>query len=231
MSNKIVAFTKMQIWFHKHIIHFMVILITTGLPIIAPHAFSWLAWLFGMPLSAMVGVQSYGETIALGIHAARVVHWAAGLSLVLTAVPFAVVMLKDRKNWQVWPDAIGKQAIDDGVEQLKNRYIYYKQAEVGKYNTGQKGLVWLTVVGVSSMLFTGMMLILRTYIPEGIIGFARFIHGFFFIVMSIVLIIHIYLGTHPINRAGLKAMFGDGEMDADEIKSKHPLWWKKLQGK
>lgn len=231
MSNRIIAFTKMQIWFHKHIIHFMVIFIATGLPIIAPQAFSWLAWLYGVPLSAMVGVQSYNETLALGIQAARVVHWAAALFFTITVIPFAASMLKERKSWEIWPDAIGKEAIVDGVEQLKKRYLLYEKAEVGKYNIGQKALVWLMVIGVSSLIITGIMLMLRSSLPLGLIGFARFIHDICFIMISIVLIIHVYLATHPINRAGLKAIFGDGEIDAKEIKDHFPLWWKKLQGK
>jgi cytochrome b subunit of formate dehydrogenase len=30
-------------------------------------------------------------------------------------------------------------------------------------------------------------------------------------------------------RAGLKAMFGDGEIDAEEVRHHHPLWWEKLE--
>lgn len=231
MSEKVVAFTKMQIWFHKHIIHFMVLLIATGLPILAPSAFSWLAWLYGVPLSAMVGVQSAGETLALGVQAARVVHWATALFFIITVIPFAAAMYRERNSWEIWPDAIGRQPLEDGLDQLKKRYLCYSDAEMGKYNTGQKGLAWLMIVGISAMIISGLMLMLRSSLPDGIIGFARFIHALFFILISVSLIFHLYLATHPINRAGLKAMFGDGTMDEDEVKHHHPLWWKKLKGK
>lgn len=218
----------MQMWFHKHIIHFMVLFIATSLPIIAPTAFSWLAWLYGIPLSAIVNVQSHGETLALGVKAARVVHWAAGLFFTITAIPFAASMYAARNSWEIWPDAIGINALAKGLEQLKKRYLFNKDAEMGKYNTGQKGLAWLMIIGVSAMIITGIMLMLRTALPEGIIGFARFIHDIFFILIAVALIFHVYLATHPINRAGLKAIFGDGEIEEEEVRQHHPLWWDKL---
>lgn len=231
MSDRIVAFSKMQIWFHKHIIHFMMLFIATGLPLLAPSAFAWLAWLYGIPLSAMTGVQSSAETLALGMQAARVLHWACALFFIITAIPFAAVLLRERDTWEIWPDAVGVQPIREGVEQLRQRYLLYRDAETGKYNIGQKGLAWLMIVGVSTMIVSGLLLMLRSSLPDGLVGFARFLHALFFILIAVSLIFHVYLATHPINRAGLKAIFGDGEMDAEEVKHHHPLWWKKLNGK
>ena len=165
------------------------------------------------------------------MQAARVVHWAAGLLFTITAIPFAASMYTARNSWEIWPDAIGTDALAEGLEQLKKRYLLYKDAEMGKYNTGQKGLAWLMILGVSALIITGIMLMLRTALPEGIIGFARFIHGLFFILIAVALIFHVYLATHPINRAGLKAIFGDGEIEEEEVRQHHPLWWDKLDKK
>jgi formate dehydrogenase subunit gamma len=230
MATRIVAFTRAQIWFHKHIIHFMVLFIITGLPLFS-HAFSWLAWPFGMPLSALSDLQDKGEIIALGIRACRVVHWGAGVLFAITAIPFAVAMLTSEEPWAIWPEAVGLDAARDGVQQLKNRYLRYDDARMGKYNMGQKGLAWLVVVGVGVMIASGLLLMLRSLLPAGLMGAVRFLHDFFFIAMATALLVHVYLASHPINRAGLRAMFGDGELAAEEVKRHHPLWWEKLQKK
>jgi formate dehydrogenase subunit gamma len=230
MATKIVAFTRLQIWFHKHIIHFMVLFIISGLPLLSP-VFRWLAWLFGMPMSAMTGVQSRAEIIALGIQACRVVHWGAGLFFILTAIPFAGAMLAGEDRWDIRPESVGLEAIRDGVEQLKRRYLFYGEARMGKYNMGQKGLAWLMIIGVSTMIVSGLSLMLRGFLPSALVGFARFMHDIFFILMTLALIVHVYLSTHPINRAGLKAMFGDGELEEEEVRKHHPLWWDKIGNK
>lgn len=228
MNERVIAFTKMQIWFHKHIIHFMLLFIATGLPILAPSAFGWLAWLYGAPLSAVFDVQTQQQTIALGLQAARVVHWTTAFFYTLTAIPFAAVMLAQRKEWQIYPDAVGIEPVRNGLEQLKRRYLQYSDAKIGKYNMGQKGLAWLTIIGMSSMMVSGFALMVRAHLPLGLAAFARFIHDLVFIAMSVGLIVHVYLAMHPLNRAGLKAMFGNGEIDAEEVKHHHPLWWDKL---
>lgn len=227
MSTKIVAFTRMQIWFHKHIIHFMALFIITGLPLLSP-SFSWLAWIIGTPMSAMSGVQSHAATIALGVQAARVVHWVSALFFTITALPFAAIMLGNRGRWEIWPEAVGTKAVKDGLEQLRRRYILYVDATTGKYNIGQKGLAWMMIIGVSAMIVSGLALMLRGFLPGGVAGFARFVHDACFVTIFIGLIFHVYLASHPVNRAGLTAMFGDGELEAEEVRHHHPLWWKKI---
>jgi ferredoxin len=65
MSPRVLAFSRLQIWFHRHLIHFMVLFVATGLPILSPK-FSRLAWVYGLPLSAAFGVESRAEIVALG---------------------------------------------------------------------------------------------------------------------------------------------------------------------
>jgi formate dehydrogenase subunit gamma len=230
VNEKVIAFTRMQIWFHKHVIHFMALFIFTGLPILSPAAFGWIAWIIGFPLSAVFNVQNQAQTIALGLQAARVVHWTTAFFFTLTVIPFAVVMLARWKEWQIYPDAIGIAPMKDGLEQLKRRYIQYTDARMGKYNMGQKGLAWLMIIGTAGMMFSGLALMLRTQLPVEWVGVARFVHDLFFVAMGVGLIAHIYLAAVlPLNRAGLKAMFGDGEIDAEEVRHHHPLWWAKLK--
>ena len=230
MNEKVLAFSRMQIWFHKHVIHFMVLFVATGLPMLSPR-FSWLAWVYGLPLSAAFGVQGEGEIVALGVQAARAVHWAAACFFTLTAVAFALAMLPSWRRWQVWPDRIGIGALRDGAAELRHRYVTFTPANVGKYNMGQKALVWIMVVGVAAMIASGFVLMLRASVALEWVGFARFVHVLFFVLIAVALILHVYLATHPINRAGLHAMFGNGEIDAEVVRRDQPLWWSRLRAK
>jgi formate dehydrogenase subunit gamma len=96
---------------------------------------------------------------------------------------------------------------------------------------GQKALIWLMIVGVAAMMASGLVLMLRADVSLEWAGFARFVHVLFFVLITVTLILHVYLATHPINRAGLHAMFGSGEIDAEVVRRNHPLWWKKLTSK
>ena len=84
------------------------------------------------------------------------------------------------------------------------------------------------VVGIAAMIASGLALMLRADLPLGWVGFARFVHVLVFVLIAVTLILHVYLATHPINRPGLHAMFGNGEVDAEVVRRHHPLWWKKL---
>ena len=230
MSAKVLAFSRLQIWFHRHVIHFMLLFVATGLPILSPK-FSWLAWVYGLPLSAAFGVGSEAEIVALGVQAARAVHWVVACFFSLTAVAFALAMLPSWRRWQVWPERVGVEALKEGTEELRHRYITYTPANVGKYNMGQKALIWLMIVGIAALIASGLALMLRADLPLGWVGFARFVHVLFFVLIAVTLILHVYLAAHPINRAGLHAMFGNGEIDAEVVRCHHPLWWKKLTSK
>jgi formate dehydrogenase subunit gamma len=230
MNSRVLAFSRLQIWFHKHVIHFMVLFVATGLPILSPK-FSWLAWVYGLPLSAAFGVESRAEIVALGVQAARAVHWAGACFFSVTVVAFALAMLPSWRRWQVWPERVGLAALKDGATELRHRYLTYTPANVGKYNMGQKALIWLMIVGVAAMMASGLVLMLRADVSLEWAGFARFVHVLFFVLITVTLILHVYLATHPINRAGLHAMFGSGEIDAEVVRRNHPLWWKKLTSK
>jgi hypothetical protein len=43
--------------------------------------------------------------------------------------------------------------------------------------------------------------------------------------------VHLYLSLLPMNRQALNAMFGDGSLPIDYIKSHHQIWYEKLTGK
>ncbi len=92
MSNsneKITLFSNMQMWYHKHIIHFMMIFILTGLPLIT-HAFSWIAYIIGVPVSVF---YSNGDSLYVGIQVCRVIHRLTAVLWIVTSIPFVLTML------------------------------------------------------------------------------------------------------------------------------------------
>jgi formate dehydrogenase subunit gamma len=57
------------------------------------------------------------------------------------------------------------------------------------------------------------------------------VHAASFVVIGVFLIVHLYLSLLPMNRQALNAMFGDGSLPIDYVKSHHPIWYEKLTGK
>ncbi len=49
--------------------------------------------------------------------------------------------------------------------------------------------------------------------------------------VRVFLVVHLYLSLLPMNRQALNAMFGDGRLPIDYVKSHHPIWHEKLTGK
>jgi len=85
----------MQMWYHKHIIHIMIFLILTGLPIFSEQ-FRFLAYIFGVPANWLAGgTAGSAEIFATGIQVARTLHRVMALIFALVSIPFVLVMLKD----------------------------------------------------------------------------------------------------------------------------------------
>jgi formate dehydrogenase subunit gamma len=220
MSKKLEAFSHIQIWYHKHIIHFMIFFILTGLPILS-ESFHWLAYFYGIPFTML---SDGGNTLAIGIQVARIVHRGVALMFILVSIPFLIVMLKDIKNWQIWPEG----GLVDGVKQLKVAYFDFKAPNVGKYNFGQKALAWFLIISMIVMTYTGFVLMFRDSFSADFASVMRGFHAVVFILIAVAMIVHLYFAVFPPNRHGFKAMFGDGTMDEDYIAYKHPKWYKKL---
>jgi formate dehydrogenase subunit gamma len=227
-TNKIQAFNTLQIWFHKHIIHFMVLFILTGLPILS-HAFDGIAYVFGVPVSFFGRQEPYEAIVASGVQTARVLHRVAALLFFLTAIPFCIGQLTHIKRWQIWPKEWTLAGARNGLVELFRCYVLLQPPKFGKYNMGQKALAWFMILAMVLLSGSGMVLWFRDSFSPGMWLFSRFIHDLMFIVTSVALIVHIYLAIHPINRASLRAMFGTGEMDIEVIKHHHPLWYEQLQ--
>jgi len=242
MSNHqetIIAFTRLQRSFHNHLLHFMVFFIITGLPLLST-SFSFLGWLFAIPFDFLGGVfpdmATSGITdnarLAIGLQVARVIHRITALFFVIMAIPFVVVQLSHIRNWAIWPeDSWSLVAFFDGIKGLWVNYISLGHVRIGKFNVGQKLFAWTMIVAITAITASGFILMFRDLFSQGTQELSRLVHAASFVIIGVFLIVHLYLSLLPMNRQSLNAMFEDGSLPLDYVKSHHPIWHEKLTGK
>ena len=227
-NKKVVAYSSLEMWFHKHMIHFVAFLTLSGLPILSDK-FQFIAYAVGYPINYLSGNMNSEHILASGISFLRVIHWASAFIFTGMMIPFIISMFRKFFTLSIWPDRWGIAAIFKGVGEMKKNYIDLEPAEFGKMNTGQKASAWVIVVAMSVIVISGYMLVFRSALTQDLATIARGAHAISFVVLMIVLIVHIYFATHPANKAAYDAMFKTGQMDEEYVKSHHPLWYKKLK--
>lgn len=227
-AKTVLAYSSLEMWFHKHMIHFVAFLSISGLPILSDK-FQFIAYGLGYPVNFFTGDMNTEHILASGISFLRVIHWASAFALTGIMVPFVISMLRKVLTLSIWPDRWGAVAIIDGVGEMKKNYIDLEHAEFGKMNTGQKASAWVITVCMITIVVSGYMLVFRSTLTHDFISLARGAHAISYIILAVTLIVHIYFATHPANRAAYKAMFKTGEMDEDYVKEHHALWYRKLQ--
>lgn len=227
-TKKVLAYSSLEMWFHKHMIHFVAFLSFSGLPILSDK-FNFIAFAIGYPINYFTGDMNSEHILASGMSFLRVIHWASAFALTGIMIPFVLSMSRKILTLSIWPDRWGAVAIVDGVVEMKKNYIDLKHAEFGKMNTGQKASAWVIVFSMVIIVISGYMLVFRSALTHDFISIARGAHAISYIILMITLMIHIYFATHPANKAAYNAMFKTGEMDEDYVKEHHPLWYRKLQ--
>ena len=238
-QETVIAFTRLQRSFHNHLLHFMVFFIITGLPLFST-SFSFLGSLFAIPYdfigSVYTDLSTSGltdnERLAVGLQVARVIHRITALFFIIMAIPFVTVHLVNIRSWAIWPeDSWSPAAFFDGIKGLWVNYVSLGHARIGKFNVGQKLFAWTMIVAITAITVSGFVLMFRDLFSQGTQEFCRFVHAASFVVIGVFLIVHLYLSLLPMNRQALNAMFGDGRLPIDYVKSHHPIWYEKLTGK
>ncbi|WP_022850978.1 cytochrome b/b6 domain-containing protein [Limisalsivibrio acetivorans] len=225
----VTAFSEMQIWYHKHIIHLMIFFILTGLPLFSEN-FRWIAYIFGYPVSWFTDAALKSEILATGIQACRVIHRVTALIFALVTIPFAIHMLKGIKGWHIWPNSLNPMDLGKGINALADSYLRFRRTkDVGKYNLGQKAVAWLFIIGIAAMVWSGVVMMFRGSFSPEMWYIARMVHDVFFVLIGVALIAHMYFGMHPLNRCGNRAIFRTGETTLGHIKEKHWLWYERLR--
>jgi formate dehydrogenase gamma subunit len=235
----IIAFTRLQRSFHNHLLHFMIFFIITGLPLLSTN-FSFLGSLFAIPYdfigSVYTDLSTSGLTdnqrLAAGLQVARVIHRLTALLFLIMAVPFVIVHLINIRDWAIWPEkSWSPAAFIEGHKGLFVNYVLLGHARFGKFNVGQKLFAWTMIVAITAITASGFVLMFRDFFSQGIQELCRFVHAASFVVIGVFLIVHLYLSLIPMNRQALNAMFGDGSLPMEYVKSHHPIWYEKLTGK
>ena len=226
MSEKRVQlFTSMQVWYHKHILHFMMFFIITGLPLVSVY-FSFIAYLIGVPFSLGAGSTS-SEVLVTGIQMCRIIHRVSAVLWLLVSIPFIFTMLPKIRNWGITPKLRKGQGIIDyvkeGLADNKRIYIDWQYPEnMGKYSFLQIVAAWAVIIVCILMIVSGIVLWFRQSFSIDTAAFMRVVHFAGFVVIGLFLIFHIYFAILPANRAGYKAMFGDGTDSEEHARKKHP---------
>jgi len=225
--REVEAMSESQIWFHKHLIHFMAAFIATGLPQIWPEQFGWIALILGYPLNVVVG----GDPYSVGIAVARWIHRLAAVGLVATMIPFAVKQLADIGKWEIWPECWSPSCFARGVRNLVDYYVHKRHVEVGKYNLGQKLWTWIAAITLVAMGWSGMVLWFRDSFDPSLWALAHTVHDIGFFIFMIMLPVHIYLAAViPEHRPMVEAMFRTGKLPLEYVKKHHPKWYRKIVG-
>ncbi len=234
----IIAFTRLQRSYHNHLLHFMVFFIITGLPLFST-SFSFIGSLFAIPYDflggAVTDLSTTGMTdsqrLAVGLQVARVIHRLTALLFIIMTVPFVVVQLTQIRTWAIWPeDSWSPATFIDGIKGLWINYVALGHARFGKFNVGQKLFAWTMIAAITAITVSGFVLMFRDLFTQDIQEFCRLVHAASFVVIGIFLVVHLYLSLLPMNRQALNAMFGDGSLPLDYVKSHHPIWYEKLTG-
>lgn len=186
------------------------------------HNFTWLGYLYAVPYDFLTGANSI--ILADGINTARMLHRIIALMFVLSSIPFVIVMLKDIKNWQIWPEdkwTIG--ALISGIKEVVFTYTTFKHGKIGKYNVAQKLMAWAIIGCTLGIAVSGIILMFRGQFSLDVQEWLRSLHAVCFVLLCIMMVAHIYFAVFPINREGLRSMFGDGKLSLEHIKHHHPL--------
>jgi formate dehydrogenase subunit gamma len=96
----------------------------------------------------------------------------------------------------------------------------------GRFNTGQKGIYWIVVLGGGAMAATGYLLMFPFYFTD-IAGMqlAQIVHGVVGVLFVAAMLAHIYIGT--IGMEGAFEAMGSGDVDLNWAKQHHSLWVEK----
>jgi len=227
-NKKVLAYSSLEMWFHRNMIFFVVLLTISGLPILSDY-FHFIAYTMGYPMNYFAGDMKSTHILASGMTFLRVIHWGSAFALTAIMIPFVIAMLRKVLTLSIWPDKWGTNAITEGIVEMKKNYIDLDHAEMGKMNTGQKASAWVLTFSMIAIVISGYMLVFRSELTHDYISIARGTHAISFISLAVTLIVHIYFATHPANKAAFEAMFKTGEMDEEYVKEHHSLWYRKLQ--
>lgn len=202
VGNEIVRHRRASRLIHWSVALTFFVSLFTGMPIWSP-VFGWMAHLFG------------------GLSVCRVLHPWAGVAFFLTSAVMFFHWLSDMHLEPRDREWIGPRAL---------QYMRYEtdDSEVGKYNGGQKLFFWATALGAVGLLLSGLLIWFPRAFPRLLLEFSYVIHDVTFILFTVAIVFHIYLGS-----AAEPGTFGSmtrGTVTRAWTRLHHPRWYREVTG-
>jgi formate dehydrogenase subunit gamma len=110
------------------------------------------------------------------------------------------------------------------------RYFEYRNddAQVGKYNGGQKMLFWAAALGALGLLASGLVMWFPLAFPQPLREASYLLHDVAFSLFFAMIIGHIYLGTAA--EPGTFRSITRGTVTKSWARLHHPLWYREVTG-
>ncbi len=175
----------------------------TGLPIWTPYL-GFLGYLFG------------------GLHVCRLLHPLSGVAFVAAS---ALMFVQWVSQMKLTP-ADRKFITPGGML----RYFSYRNedADVGKYNGGQKMLFWAAALGAVGLLLSGLVMWFPLEFPQWLREASYLLHDVAFSLFFAMIIGHIYLGTAA--EPGTFRSMIRGTVTKSWARLHHPAWYREVTG-
>ncbi len=101
--------------------------------------------------------------------------------------------------------------------------IGHGHPRAGRFNAGQKGVFWLTILGGGLVAASGYVLIFPFFGTDiGQMQLAHIIHSLLSVLMIAAMMAHIYIGS--VGMEGAFDAMGSGQVDLNWAKEHHSLW-------
>jgi formate dehydrogenase subunit gamma len=191
----------------SRVIHWIVavsffVCLFTGMPIWTP-VFGWMAQLFG------------------GLTVCRVIHPWVGilffLAVLVETIDWASEMKLDTREKGWW-----------GPKLFQYLRWEAEDADVGKYNEGQKFFFWTMGAGALGLLVSGIVVWFPRTFPQILRELSFLLHDLTFILFAVAVIFHIYLGTSA--EPGTFRSMTRGTVTRKWARLHHPRWFREVTG-
>ncbi len=179
----------------------MGICLLTGLPIWTP-IFGWMAFLFGS-LQVCRWLHPWAGIFFFASSLVMFLHWAGQMWL-------------SKSDW-AW---LGRL--------LSSTKSETADAEVGKYNGGQKFFFFTSALAALALVLSGVVLWFPLSFGQGLREVSWILHDLTFILFTASIIGHIYLGTA--SEPGTFSAMTRGAVSKKWARFHHPRWYREVTG-
>src|SRR6202049_1082104 len=160
-------------------------------------------------LLPLVGPDTFSDIS----QAAKYVHNFTGFSFVAGFVLVIAIFFRDNL-----PEKVDIDWVKQGGGFIKN-----KHAPAGRFNLGEKGVYWLSLLAGIAVSASGFVLLFPFYGTNiANMQIAQVIHAVVAILFVALILAHIYNGT--LGMEGAFEAMGTGEVDLNWAKEHHDLW-------